>query len=458
MVGTTRFELATSPTPRVRSTRLSHVPTHVSHAARVGRLRESRSIKCTPSRATPNQVRGFPERSLRGYGERGLRELVGGPRSLTAGNPVRPHSLSAATRWASPLRRIRRWINVLRAVCLGARGHALLRQRAAFALAEEEAVHLLHQKILCLPRPRLQPVLIQQHLLPLHPLAPRLLRHVLVDLLAEVGVERRFVQPLQLSLVLGAKNHVRHRIVLLVSSDCNGVQRRLLLPFFPPAFNLPRFAGVALPCFARRSPLACASASAALPFRSAFLSPSSVSAPSANFGRLCCRSMRSSSTRTRIPILNARPPRVLTICLSVSRKTNRSSLPQPLSNVIGTRPSINKSSSSTKNPYLVHDRMIPPKSSPTRSSMNRIFFHSISSRSASSARRSAWLDYAAIAASSGSGIGSHRYPAARSPPIFVTGTVSCFQGCGSVLRIAPPRASAPLRSNSRISRCTIKSG
>jgi hypothetical protein len=27
LVGTTRFELATSPTPRVRSTRLSHVPT-----------------------------------------------------------------------------------------------------------------------------------------------------------------------------------------------------------------------------------------------------------------------------------------------------------------------------------------------------------------------------------------------------------------------------------------------
>src|SRR6185437_10233677 len=31
MVGTTRFELATSPTPRVRSTRLSHVPTMVAH-------------------------------------------------------------------------------------------------------------------------------------------------------------------------------------------------------------------------------------------------------------------------------------------------------------------------------------------------------------------------------------------------------------------------------------------
>src|ERR1039458_903263 len=57
-----------------------------------------------------------------------LRGLVGGPRSLTAGNPVRPHSLSTATRRALPLRRIRRWINVLRAVCLVARRHVLLRR------------------------------------------------------------------------------------------------------------------------------------------------------------------------------------------------------------------------------------------------------------------------------------------------------------------------------------------
>ena len=41
--------------------------------------------------------------------------------------------------------------------------------------------------------------------------------------------------------------------------------------------------------------------------------------------------------------------------------------------------------------------------------MKRIFFHSISSRSASSARRSAWLDSVAIAASSASGIGSDAY-------------------------------------------------
>lgn len=33
LVGTTRFELATSPTPRVRSTRLSHVPTEVTGGA-----------------------------------------------------------------------------------------------------------------------------------------------------------------------------------------------------------------------------------------------------------------------------------------------------------------------------------------------------------------------------------------------------------------------------------------
>src|SRR5258705_7581618 len=36
MVGTTRFELATSPTPRVRSTRLSHVPTVLHPSAQAG--------------------------------------------------------------------------------------------------------------------------------------------------------------------------------------------------------------------------------------------------------------------------------------------------------------------------------------------------------------------------------------------------------------------------------------
>src|ERR1700733_4918754 len=47
MVGTTRFELATSPTPRVRSTRLSHVPTCVGPSAREGDGGVSCISKCT---------------------------------------------------------------------------------------------------------------------------------------------------------------------------------------------------------------------------------------------------------------------------------------------------------------------------------------------------------------------------------------------------------------------------
>jgi hypothetical protein len=39
LVGTTRFELATSPTPRVRSTRLSHVPTCCKSVGQEGRAR-----------------------------------------------------------------------------------------------------------------------------------------------------------------------------------------------------------------------------------------------------------------------------------------------------------------------------------------------------------------------------------------------------------------------------------
>src|SRR5580698_2368910 len=47
MVGTTRFELATSPTPRVRSTRLSHVPTIDLHVIQAGDGGVSCRLKCT---------------------------------------------------------------------------------------------------------------------------------------------------------------------------------------------------------------------------------------------------------------------------------------------------------------------------------------------------------------------------------------------------------------------------
>jgi hypothetical protein len=94
MVGTTRFELATSPTPRVRSTRLSHVPTFVARIVQANDGRVCCSFKCT--------------------------------RTATVSTP---------------------------ADSLVGRRHELFWQRAAFALAEEEAVHLLHQKILRLSGP-----------------------------------------------------------------------------------------------------------------------------------------------------------------------------------------------------------------------------------------------------------------------------------------------------------------
>jgi hypothetical protein len=95
------------------------------------------------------------------------------------------------------------------------RPRSLLRRRHVLAGkrrsgAEEELLHLLHQELLRLRRPRLQAIFVQQHLLPLHPLAPRCLGDVLVNLLAELGIEGGLVQSLHLFLVAYAKNHVRH--------------------------------------------------------------------------------------------------------------------------------------------------------------------------------------------------------------------------------------------------------
>src|SRR5260370_5202000 len=162
MVGTTRFELATSPSPRVRSTRLSHVPTVLHPSAQGGQRRGYP--------ACPSVHEASPLRRPRTH-------AVPSPKSLLRG------------------------------------GYILLRQRSALPI--EELVHLLHQELLRLPRPRLQTVLVQQHLLPLDPLTPGLLAHALVNLLAKVRVERRLIQPFHLSLVLHTKNHVRHRVFLL---------------------------------------------------------------------------------------------------------------------------------------------------------------------------------------------------------------------------------------------------
>ncbi len=98
MVGTTRFELATSPTPRVRSTRLSHVPTIGLRVTQAGNGGVYCSSKCT--RPTRFQAQ-----------------------SLVAGRNI------------------------------------LLRQRSTFT--KEKLVHLLDQKLLRLPSPRLQTIFVQ---------------------------------------------------------------------------------------------------------------------------------------------------------------------------------------------------------------------------------------------------------------------------------------------------------
>src|SRR5438067_5648268 len=156
MVGTTRFELATSPTPRVRSTRLSHVPTIGLRVTKAGDGGVSYRLKCT-----------------------------------------RPGPFYAR-----------------HARLLMARRNILLRQRTAFA--EEKLVHLLYQKFLRLARPWLETILIQQHFLSFHPLAPRFLRNILINLLPKVRIEWRLIQPFHLSLESRVKNHVCHSWKLLL--------------------------------------------------------------------------------------------------------------------------------------------------------------------------------------------------------------------------------------------------
>src|SRR5271157_4442683 len=78
------------------------------------------------------------------------------------------------------------------------------------ALAEKELLHLLDQELLRLRGPGLETVLVEQHLLPVHPLGPGRLGDVLEDLLTELRVEGRFVQALHLLLVANAKYHVCH--------------------------------------------------------------------------------------------------------------------------------------------------------------------------------------------------------------------------------------------------------
>jgi hypothetical protein len=68
------------------------------------------------------------------------------------------------------------------------------------------------KELLRLRSPGLQPVLVQQHFLPIDPLLPGRLRDVLVDLLAKLRVKWGLFKALQLLLIANAKNHMRHRV------------------------------------------------------------------------------------------------------------------------------------------------------------------------------------------------------------------------------------------------------
>src|SRR5450759_2158922 len=66
------------------------------------------------------------------------------------------------------------------------------------SLAEEKLLHLLYDDFLILLARRVQAVFVQQHFAVFHPLAPRLLRDLLVDLFSQVAVARRLGEPRQL--------------------------------------------------------------------------------------------------------------------------------------------------------------------------------------------------------------------------------------------------------------------
>ena len=76
------------------------------------------------------------------------------------------------------------------------------------SLTEEKLLHLLYDHFLILLAGRVQAIFVQQHFAVLHPLAPRLLRDLFVDLFAQVAVERRFGEPGQFLFQFCAENFV----------------------------------------------------------------------------------------------------------------------------------------------------------------------------------------------------------------------------------------------------------
>src|SRR5580658_6039544 len=79
-------------------------------------------------------------------------------------------------------------------------------------LPEEELVQLLDDDFLIFPAGRIQAVFVQQHLAVFSPHSPGFLRHIVVDLAAQIVVEGRFVHPWHFSFQFHAENSVRHTL------------------------------------------------------------------------------------------------------------------------------------------------------------------------------------------------------------------------------------------------------
>ena len=86
------------------------------------------------------------------------------------------------------------------------------------SFAEEKLLHLLHDDFLILLARRVQAIFVQQYFAVFHPLAPRLLRDLLVDLFSQVAVEGRLGEPRQFLFQFCAENFViGHKFLLKLS-------------------------------------------------------------------------------------------------------------------------------------------------------------------------------------------------------------------------------------------------
>src|ERR1700722_6883864 len=78
------------------------------------------------------------------------------------------------------------------------------------AFSKEILLHLLHDRFLIFAAGRVQAIFVEQHFAELDPAIPRLLGNVVINFLAKIGVEGRFIEAGELLFQLHAENCVCH--------------------------------------------------------------------------------------------------------------------------------------------------------------------------------------------------------------------------------------------------------